>query len=109
MTGIVNLLTNASGNAGVDIVGEWKTWYGGPGDFWVSGDLGGGTVHLEATLSDVTSSPIAINCVDGTFIVDTSPTVASITKFLLGHGTKIRAVLEETKSNSSGVMIVVNN
>lgn len=103
MAGIINLLTNAGNSAGQNIISEWHTWYGGAGQLWVSGDIGGGTVHLEATLDEV-----AVNCVEGTFIVEASTAIASIVTFNLNHGTKIRAVLEETTSDSSGVNVRVN-
>ena len=37
MSGVSVLLNNAGADTGVPIVGEWKTWNGGAGDFWVWG------------------------------------------------------------------------
>lgn len=103
MSGVVNLLTNEGAALGVDVVGDWQTWFGGPGDFWVWGDLGGGTVELEATLDGT-----AFTCINGTSTTATSSIAAGITKFYLNHGTKIRAALRNTTSTSSGVYAKVN-
>ena len=80
MSGLVVLLNNAGANSGVDVIGEWKTWNGGPGDFWVWGDLGGGQIDLHAALDE--SAPVIV-C--KTTIEDTSPTSAAVTKFNFNH------------------------
>lgn len=49
--GTVDLLVNAGAGSGVDITGEWMTWFGGPGDFWVWGELAGGGCYLEAAFA----------------------------------------------------------
>ena len=98
MSGVLVLLDNAGDSAGEDITGEWMTWNGGPGDFWVWGDLGGGQVDLHAALDE--SAPVIV-C--GTTIEDTSDTSAGLVKFNLNHGTKIRAVVTLTTGVSSGI------
>ena len=103
MAGVDVLLNNVGATAGVDIIGEWTTWLGGPGQFWVWGNLGGGEVHLEAAL-DIS----AVCCIEGTFISDATMTVASLTTFNLNHGTRIRAVLNKTLMDSDSVMVRAN-
>lgn len=97
------LLENESAAATVDIVGNWQTHYGGQGDFWVWGNLGGGTVYLEAALEE--DAPCGI-C--GTEITGTSPTSSGVAKFYLAASTRIRAVLKNSTSASSGVYARVN-
>ena len=103
MTGLSELLTNAGAGAGVDITGDWKTWNGGPGDFWVWGDLSGGQVNLHACLDE--NAPLVV-C--STTIRSTSPTSSAVVKFDFNHGTKIRAVVTGTTGTSSGIYAKVN-
>ena len=103
MTGVSKLLTNISTGVGTDITGEWQTWNGGPGDFWVWGNLGGGTVVLEAALLESASL-----CVCGTEITDTGVLKAGVGKFNFNHGTRIRATLINTTYPASGVYAEVN-
>ncbi len=103
MSGVTDLLTNAGAGSGIDITGEWQTWFGGPGDFWAWGDLGGGTIYLEAALLE--SAPLSV-C--GTSITTITPTSSAVTKFYFNHGTRIRAVVTGTTSTSSGIYARVN-
>lgn len=103
MAGVDVLLNNISANAGIDTAGEWITWLGGPGDFWVWGNLGGGKVHLEAALH--TTAPVEV-C--NTSITGTTNTSSGVTKFNFNHGTRIRAVLSDAPSAASGVYAKVN-
>ena len=103
MSGVTDLLINSGAGSGIDIIGEWKTWFGGPGDFWVWGDLGGGIIHLEAALLE--SAPLSV-C--GTSIDTITTTKSAVTKFYFNHGTKIRAVVTGTTSQSSGIYAKVN-
>lgn len=102
-TNYKKLLEDESGNAHQDIVGEWQVHYGGRGDFWVWGNLGGGEVHLEAAI--VESAPCEI-C--NTSIKDTSDTKSGVVKFYLAPATKIRAVLTGATSPTSNVFARVN-
>jgi len=104
MSGLTKLLNGASALAGVDIVGEWFTWYGGPGDLWVWGNLGGGNVYLEAAL-DITAPLLICSTIDFSLV---SPSKSSVSKFNFNHGTRIRAVLKSTSSTSSGVYARAN-
>lgn len=99
MTGVLVLLDNAGAASGIDITGEWMTWDGGPGDMWVWGNLGGGTIHLEASIS---TDDFQV-CVTGTQL-----TLTGVAKFNFNHGTRIRAVLDSTTAISSGVFVKVN-
>jgi len=101
------LIENLSSDAGTDIIGDWKLHYGGEGDFWVWGNLGGGTVYLQATL-DESLSPLPIATICGCESSDASTTVANVSKFYLASETKIRAVLLNTTSSSSGVNVRIN-
>ncbi len=103
MSGVSNLLTNAGAASGVDITGDWQTWNGGPGDFWVWGDLGGGQIDLHAALNE--SAPVIV-C--GSTITGTTDTSAAVTKFNFNHGTRIRAVVTVTTGASSGIYAKVN-
>jgi len=98
MTGIVVLLDNAGEASGVDVVGDFETWHGGFGDLWVSGDFGGGMFRMEATLNDG-----FVTCVTGT-----QTSIPGVTKFNFNHGTKIRGIVSDTASPSSGVNAKVN-
>lgn len=98
MTGVVKLLTNRGSASGVDIVGDFTTWFGGPGDFIVWGDFGGGTIELQLTPND---GGIVIP------ISGTQFTANGVARFSLNHGIKIRAVLTGTSSTSSGVFAEV--
>lgn len=99
MTGVIVLLDNAGEATGVPITGDFHTWFGGPGDMWVWGDFGNGTVHLEAALEP----DDFITCVTGTEM-----TLQGVVKFNFNHGTMIRAVLSGTTAPSSGVFVKVN-
>lgn len=103
MASIPKLLDNVSTTAGVDITGDWVIWFGGPGDFWVRGDLGGGTVYLEAGFSGSASTRVCDVAISGT-----SATQAGVTKFNFNHGTKIRAVLADVAHTATGVFCEVN-
>ena len=103
MGGVVKLLTNVGADSGIDIIGDFQTWHGGPGDFWVWGDLGGGQIDLHAAL-DENAPAIA----SGTTITETTPISAGVAKFNLSHGTKIRAVVTSTSATSSGMFAKVN-
>ena len=98
MSGTTKLLTNAGAASGVDITGDFKTWFGGPGDFVVWGNFGGGTIHLELT----PNNGVNIICITGTQL-----NVNGVIRFNLNHGFRIRAVLEDTTSTSSGVFAEV--
>lgn len=99
MAGVIVLLNNVGADAGVDITGEWFTWFGGPGDMWVWGDFGGGTIHLEAALEP----DEFVTCVTGTEM-----NIEGVVKFNFNHGTQIRAVLTDTTGTSSEVTVKVN-
>lgn len=103
MTGIVVLLNNAGADSGVDIIGEWKTWFGGPGDFWVWGDLGGGVIELQASINE--TAPVSV-C--DTQVTAITPTASGLTVFHLKHGTRLRAVVTGATSPSSGIFAKVN-
>ena len=103
MSGVIILLDNVGSLSGVDITGEFKIWFGGPGQFWVWGDLAGGQVDLHAALDE--NAP-AIIC--GSTIIGTSPTSAAVFTFDLNHGTKIRAVVTLTTGTSSGIFVKAN-
>lgn len=103
MSGLTVLLNNRGSISGVNITGDWTTWSGGPGDFWVWGDLGGGQVDLHAALDE--SAPVIV-C--GTTIRETSDTSAAVVKFNFNHGTRIRAVVTLTTGTSSGIFAKVN-
>jgi hypothetical protein len=103
VSGLTNLLTNVGADLGVDIVGEWFTWDGGPGDLWVWGNLGGGVVVIQATIDE--SVPCEI-C--GTRVSNTSTTSSAVVRFDLNHGTRIRAILKNTILVSTGVYARVN-
>ena len=105
MTGLKNLLTNAGDVSGQNIIGEWTTWEGGPGDFWVWGDLGGGQVDLHAALNE--AAPLVV-CGTTVKDVDVSTTQSAVTKFNFNHGTRIRAVVTLTTATSSGIFVKVN-
>lgn len=98
MSGVVKLLTNAGSSSGVDITGQFVPWFGGPGDFVVWGDLGGGTIHLDLTPNDGDN----VICITGSQL-----NVNGVIRFNLNHGFKIRAVLEGTTATSSGVFAEV--
>lgn len=103
MAGVDILLNNASAAAGVDITGEWITWSGGPGDFWVWGDLGGGEIHLEAALDK--SAPLEV-CL--TRFINITTIASGVSRFDFNHGTSIRAVVAGTTGTSSGIFAKVN-
>lgn len=105
MTGLNELLTNAGDDAGEDIEGEWQTWNGGPGDFWVWGDLGGGQVDLHAALDE--NTPLVV-CGTTVKDVNVSTTQSAVTKFNFNHGTRIRAVVTLTTATSSEIYVKVN-
>lgn len=92
----VKLLTNVGAASGVDITGDFQTWNGGPGDFTIraegAGSLGGGVVELQATANDG-NNVICIAELD----------VEGVLRFNLNHGWRLRGVLAETTSESSGV------
>ncbi len=98
MTGIVKLFTDVGAAAGIDITGEFRTWFGGPGDFIVYGNFGGGTIQLELTPND---GGIVI-CITGTKLRN-----KGVVRFHLNHGFKIRAILRNTTSASSGIFAEV--
>jgi hypothetical protein len=97
------LLQNVGADAGVAIIGEWQTHFGGEADFWVWGNLGGGKVHLEGAID--TNAPVIV-C--NSTISNTSPTNSGVIKFYFAPGTQIRAVLTNSTSPSSGVYARVN-
>lgn len=101
--GLIVLLNNAGADSGVDITGDWQTWEGGPGDLWVWGDLGGGTLELQAAILE--SAPLSV-C--GTQITAVTTTSSAVAVFHFNHGTRIRAILTGTTSASSGVFAKVN-
>ena len=103
MAGLLNLLNNQGAASGTDITGDWFTWTGGPGDFWVWGNLGGGTISLQAAID--TTAPVTICGTETTAVTTTS---SAVDVFHLNHGTQIRAVLTGTTSTSSGVYVKVN-
>ena len=97
MSGIVNLLINRGSASGVNIVGDFQTWTGGPGDFIVWGTFAGGTIELQL-------SP------NGTIIIPISGTQfqqKAVARFSLNHGFKIRAILTGTTGASSGIFAQV--
>ena len=101
MSGVLKLLTDVGGIAGVDIPGNFIFWSGGPGDFVVwadkdTGDFGGGAVELQVTPNEGNN----IICID-------ELTVSGIVRFTLNNGFKIRAVLADTTDPSSGVFAEV--
>ena len=86
----------------MDFTGDFQTWFGGPGDFIVwkdkdTGDFGGGFVELQMTPNNGDN----IICID-------QLNVTGVIKFNLNHGIKLRAVLADTTSPSSGVFAVIN-
>ncbi len=103
MSGLNELLTNAGAGSGVDIEGDWQTWDGGPGDFWVWGDLGGGQIDLHAALDE--DAPLIVCDTD---ITTATPTRSAVVKFNFNHGTRIRAVVTLTTGVSSGIYAKVN-
>jgi len=103
MSGLSELLINVGASAAVDITGEWKTWEGGPGDFWVWGNLGGGQVDLHACLDEAVH---LIVC--STTISAVTTTSSAVVKFNFNHGTRIRAVVTGTTGASSGIYAKVN-
>lgn len=103
MSGLSVLLNNVGADTGVDITGDWVTWNGGPGDFWAWGDLGGGTIRMEAALLE--SAPVTI-C--GMSLTDITTVISGVIRFDFNHGTRIRAVVSGTTSPSSGIYAKVN-
>lgn len=102
-SGVLVLLDNVGAASGIDITGDWFTWNGGPGDFWVWGDLGGGIITLSASLLE--SAPLTV-C--GTSFTEITPIASGSAKFNFNHGTRIRAVVTGTISTSSGIFAKVN-
>lgn len=100
MTGTEVLLKDAGAPAGVDIIGDFKSWNGGDGYFIVSGNLGLGTIELEAT-----AWQNVIIKVSGTKVKHqiVSTVIGTQIRFHLPHGMKIRAVLSGSTSPSSEI------
>lgn len=98
MSGVFKLLTNVGDVAGQDIIGEWIHWDGGPGNFIVWGDLGGGKAQMEIS-PDAGTTAI---CSPGTLL-----NTIGIVDFNLRPGFQIRATLKNTTSASSGVNVKV--
>lgn len=98
MTGVIKLFTNVGDAAGDDITGEFQTWFGGPGDFIVYGNFGGGTIQLELT----PNNGVITICITGTKLRH-----KGVVRFNLNHGFKIRAILRNTTSASSGIFAEV--
>jgi len=95
--GVLDLLLDVGAAADVDIIGDFIVWPGGGGDLFVTGELGGGSVELQATLDDGAN----VICV-------LSLPVKGISRFILNHGVKLRAALVDTTSTSSGVSARIN-
>jgi len=97
MSGVLKLLANVGADTGVDVLGEFKFWSGGPGDFVVTfnngtGDFGGGVVELQLTPDD-----------GANIICMTELDLVGVVRFTLNHGFKIRAILVDTTAPSSGI------
>lgn len=81
------LIENGSASVNAGIVGDWQIFYGGYADFWVWGDLGGGTAYLEAAID--TQAPCIV-C--GTEITEVNSQKSAVAHFNFNSGTKVRAI-----------------